>query len=102
MNRVNSRIDFGHDDSTINIVMAIIIIIIVSYSTELLMEFSSEYIKMHKTQHYVTLDTTCSGKSTLTHSKNSKCTKNEVNFLSKFFSFRIDMGQATKDIIAQL
>jgi len=27
MNRVNSRSDFGHDDSTINIVMAIIIII---------------------------------------------------------------------------
>jgi len=30
MNRVNSRNDFGHDDSTINIVMAIIIIIIFS------------------------------------------------------------------------
>jgi len=28
MNQVNSRDDFGHDDSTINIVMAIIIIII--------------------------------------------------------------------------
>ena len=28
MNLVNSRNDFGHDDSTINIVMAIIIIII--------------------------------------------------------------------------
>jgi len=28
MNRVNSRNDFGHDDSTINIAMAIIIIII--------------------------------------------------------------------------
>ena len=28
MNRVNSRNDFSHDDSTINIVMAIIIIII--------------------------------------------------------------------------
>jgi len=28
MNRVNSRNDFGHDDCTINIVMAIIIIII--------------------------------------------------------------------------
>jgi len=27
MNRVNSRNDFGHDDSTINIVMVIIIII---------------------------------------------------------------------------
>ena len=26
MNRVNSRNDFGHDDSTINIVMAIIVI----------------------------------------------------------------------------
>jgi len=29
MNRVNSRNDFGHDDSTINIVIAIIIIIII-------------------------------------------------------------------------
>jgi len=29
MNRVNSRNDFGHDDSTINIVMAITIIIII-------------------------------------------------------------------------
>jgi len=29
MNRTNSRNDFGHDDSTINIVMAIIIIIII-------------------------------------------------------------------------
>ena len=31
MNRVNSRNDFGHDDSTINIVMAIIIIIILRW-----------------------------------------------------------------------
>jgi len=32
MNRVNCRNDFGHDDSTINIVMAIIItIIIINY-----------------------------------------------------------------------
>ena len=30
MNRMNSRNDFGHDDSTINIVMAIIIIVITS------------------------------------------------------------------------
>ena len=29
VNRVNSRNDFGHDDSTINIVIAIIIIIII-------------------------------------------------------------------------
>ena len=29
MNRVNSRNDFGHDYSTVNIVMAIIIIIII-------------------------------------------------------------------------
>jgi len=29
MNRMNCRNDFGHDDSTINIVMAIIIIIII-------------------------------------------------------------------------
>jgi len=34
MNRVNSRNDFGHDDSTINIVMAIIIIIITSKRRE--------------------------------------------------------------------
>jgi len=32
INRVNSRNDFGHDDSTINIVMAIIIIIIINSS----------------------------------------------------------------------
>jgi len=32
MNRVNSRDDFGHDDSTINIVVAIIIIIIITAS----------------------------------------------------------------------
>jgi len=30
MNRVNSRNDFGHDDSTINIITAIIIIIIIT------------------------------------------------------------------------
>ena len=29
INRVNSRNDFGHDDSTINIVVAIIIIIVI-------------------------------------------------------------------------
>ena len=29
MNRVNSRNDFGHDDSTINVVLVIIIIIII-------------------------------------------------------------------------
>ena len=28
MNRVNSRSDFGHDDSTINIVVVVIIVII--------------------------------------------------------------------------
>ena len=33
MNRVNSRNDFGHDDSSINIVMAIIIIIIIFFCT---------------------------------------------------------------------
>jgi len=31
MNRVNSRNDFGHIDSTMNIVMGIIIIIIIIY-----------------------------------------------------------------------
>jgi len=31
MNQVNSRNDFGHDDNTINIVMAIIIIIIIYF-----------------------------------------------------------------------
>jgi len=34
MNRVNSRNNFGHDDSTINIVMAIIIIIVVELSCQ--------------------------------------------------------------------
>jgi len=29
MNPMNSRNDFGHDDSTVNIVMAIIIVIII-------------------------------------------------------------------------
>jgi len=35
MNRVNSRNDFRHDDSTINIVMAIIIIIIILPSRDI-------------------------------------------------------------------
>ena len=35
MNRVNSRNDFGHDDSTINIVMAIIIIICINAKAKL-------------------------------------------------------------------
>jgi len=35
MNRVSSRNDFGHDDSTINIVIAIIIIIIIIYHNSL-------------------------------------------------------------------
>jgi len=34
MNRVNSRNDFGNDDSTINIVMANIIIIIIIIGNE--------------------------------------------------------------------
>ena len=34
MNRVNSRNDFGHDDSTINIVIAIIIIFLKPTSTK--------------------------------------------------------------------
>jgi len=45
MNRVNSRSDFGHDDSTINIVMAIIIIYyyyrIVSYRVVRLLQIHS-------------------------------------------------------------
>jgi len=36
MNRLNSRSDFGHDDSTINIVMAIIIITSFGISAKLL------------------------------------------------------------------
>ena len=36
MNRVNSGNDFGHDDSTMNIVMAIIIIIIIIIINRLL------------------------------------------------------------------
>jgi len=35
MNRVNSRNDFGHDDSTINIVVVIIIIIIIKLFQEI-------------------------------------------------------------------
>jgi len=41
MNRVNSRNDFGHNDSTINIVMAIIIIIYID-KTEKSVQLSSE------------------------------------------------------------
>jgi len=33
MNRVNSRNDFGHDDSTINIAVVIIIIILIIFFT---------------------------------------------------------------------
>jgi len=33
MNRVNSRNDFGHDDSTVNIVMSIIILLLLSMHT---------------------------------------------------------------------
>jgi len=40
MNRVNSRNDFGHDDSTINIVMAIIIIIIIDLAPHTMREVS--------------------------------------------------------------
>jgi len=36
INRVNSRNDFGYDDSTINIVMAIIIIIIIIITNQLI------------------------------------------------------------------
>jgi len=31
MNRVNSRSDFGHDDSTVNIVVFIIVIVIIIF-----------------------------------------------------------------------
>jgi len=41
MNRVNSRNDFSHDDSTINIVMAIIIIIIVDVKSDNFFHFST-------------------------------------------------------------
>ena len=34
MNRVNSRSDFGHDDSTTNIVVVIIIIIITLHALD--------------------------------------------------------------------
>ena len=46
MNRVNSRNDFGLDDSTINIVMAIIIIIIIIESIEDLTKVS-QYRKIN-------------------------------------------------------
>jgi len=43
MNRVNSRNDFVHDDSTINIVMAIIIIIIIIIDVHCRMCSGSEF-----------------------------------------------------------
>ena len=61
MNRVNSHNDFGHDDSTINIVMAIIIIIKwPSRSPKLLVNETEcieidkkimQFTKFHKTPH---------------------------------------------------
>ena len=45
MNQVNSRNDFGHDDSTINIVMAIIIITIIYYVQ--LCELTTVIITLH-------------------------------------------------------
>jgi len=52
MNRVNSRNDFGHDDSTINIVMAIIIIKWPSRSPKLLVN-ETECIEIDKKNHAV-------------------------------------------------
>jgi len=49
MNRVNSRNDFGHDDSTINIVMAItiIIVIIIIIRVSLISRASATYSLCH-------------------------------------------------------
>ena len=52
MNRVNSRNDFGHDDSTINIVMAIIIIIIIlCFPTEIAVNFLQYKPKVSLNSH---------------------------------------------------
>ena len=47
MNRVNSRNDFGHDDSTINIVLAIIIVIINLSDLKLFSKFAYIYTYIH-------------------------------------------------------
>jgi len=54
MNRVNSRNYFGHDDSTINIVMAVIISIIIftlcnTKSTKIKLEWTLLLLLLHKT-----------------------------------------------------
>ena len=54
MNRVNSRNDFGHDESTINIVIAIIIIII-SFGPTLVYSRSARHA--HRRRH--SLATNC-------------------------------------------
>ena len=50
MNRVNSRNDFGHDDSTINIVMAIITIIIISYRPQKISAMQADNFQHVKTR----------------------------------------------------
>ena len=41
MNRINSRNDFGHDDSTTNIVVVIIIITVTDIRSQLLLHWHS-------------------------------------------------------------
>jgi len=65
MNRVNSRNDFGHDDSTINIVVAIIII---THSCT-----GHSGMQWHQLDH---IQTTCTSLQTDNHTNNSP-----VNFL---------------------
>jgi len=50
MNRVNSRNDFGHDDSTINIVMAIIIIIITTMIRPVLFATKAAQVQKYNIQ----------------------------------------------------
>jgi len=52
MNRVNSRNDFAHDDSTINIVMAIIIIVLLLLLLLLLQLFNGLFSRTTWVRQY--------------------------------------------------
>ena len=54
MNRMNSRIDSGHDDSTINIIVAIIIIIIDSARRRQTCRRVAPFMTRHQTWNWVT------------------------------------------------
>jgi len=50
INQVNSRNDFGHDDSTINIVMAIIIVIIITPSKQKMIDILPDHTAIYGSQ----------------------------------------------------